>query len=68
MGIKGLSKAIRALAPRAVRETTLRDYRGRTLAIDACIYMYKFRYLGSPVELFAAQVQMLRGLGGGTLV
>ena len=43
MGIKGLSKAIRALAPRAVRETTLRDYRGRTLAIDACIYMYKFR-------------------------
>ena len=52
MGIKGLSKAIRRMAPAAVRETQLADYAGRTLAIDACIFMYKFRYIGRPIVLF----------------
>ena len=42
MGIKGLSKAIRRMAPAAVRETQLADYAGRTLTIDACIFMYIF--------------------------
>ena len=60
MGIRGLSKAIRALAPAAVRETTLADYAGNVLAIDSCIFMYKFRYLGDPVRLFTQQVEMLR--------
>ena len=63
MGIKGLSKAIRRMAPAAVRETQLADYAGRTLAIDACIFMYKFRYIGRPIELFTEQVRTLRDAG-----
>ena len=40
MGIKGLFPFLRDNAPEAVKETTLKDYLNRTLAIDASMQLY----------------------------
>ena len=42
MGILGLSKLIADLAPAAVKETTIRNYFGRRVAVDASMSMYQF--------------------------
>ena len=64
MGITGLSKAIRSMAPRAVRVTKLSDYKGMRFAIDGNIFMYKLKYICSPskclADLFEKQVHDLR--------
>ena len=42
MGIKQLAKLIADVAPGAVREQTLNDFTGRTIAIDASMAIYQF--------------------------
>lgn len=42
MGIKGLTKLINDLAPRAIRETKIESYFGRKIALDASMAMYQF--------------------------
>ena len=40
MGIKGLFPFLREKAPAAIKERSLKDYLGRTLAIDASMSLY----------------------------
>ena len=42
MGIKGLFPYIRDNAPGAIVETSLKDYMGRRLAVDASMHLYSF--------------------------
>ena len=42
MGIKGLFPFLRETAPAAIKERSLKDYLGRTLAIDASMSLYHF--------------------------
>ena len=42
MGIKGLFPFLREKAPGAIKERSLKDYLGRTLAIDASMSLYHF--------------------------
>ena len=42
MGIKGLFPFLREKAPDAIKERSLKDYLGRTLAIDASMSLYHF--------------------------
>ena len=42
MGIKGLFPFLREKAPVAIKERSLKDYLGRTLAIDASMSLYQF--------------------------
>jgi len=42
MGIKGLFPFLREKAPAAIKERSLKDYLGRTLAIDASMSLYHF--------------------------
>lgn len=44
MGIKGLNKIIKKVAPHIVKEKTITDYVGTKIAIDSSILMYKYRY------------------------
>jgi len=42
MGIKGLTKLIQALAENSYKETDIKAYFGRTIAIDATMALYQF--------------------------
>ena len=42
MGIKGLFPFLRSEAPGSIVETSLSDYMGRTLAVDASMHLYSF--------------------------
>ena len=42
MGIKNLMKLIQSVAPAAVKEITLKELMGRTIAIDASMAIYSF--------------------------
>ena len=42
MGIQGLTKIIGDHAPTAIRETTIKAYQGRKVAVDASMFLYQF--------------------------
>ena len=42
MGVKGLDKIIRAIAPNSVKIKTMKDYRGKSVAFDASPQIYRF--------------------------
>jgi flap endonuclease-1 len=44
MGIKGLNKVIRKLAPHIIREKHIGNYVNSRIAIDSSILIYKYRY------------------------
>ena len=52
MGIKGLNKVIRKLAPHIIREKHIGNYVNSKIAIDSSILIYKYRY-GKPVSFDA---------------
>lgn len=62
MGIKNLSKIIKKMAPNAIREITIEDLRGKTVALDVPIFMYKFTYINpdDPLEGFRMQLKAMR--------
>lgn len=62
MGIKGLFKIIKTCAPSAIEEVTMESLRGKTIAIDVPIFMYKFAYLNpdDPLEGFRYQLATVR--------
>ena len=44
MGIKGLKKLIRKYVPESIQPFQLSELYGKTIAVDSCILLYKFRY------------------------
>ena len=62
MGIKNLSKIIKKLAPTGVKDITMEELKGRTVAIDVPIFMYKFTYVNpsDPLEGFRLQLDLLK--------
>lgn len=44
MGIKGLNKIIKKIAPQIIREKPIADYVGTKISIDSSILLYKYRY------------------------
>jgi len=44
MGIQGLTTLIKKYAPNSITKVSLESFRGRTIAIDTSILLYKFRY------------------------
>lgn len=42
MGIRGLMDLIKEYAPKAIKESAMKNYFNRKIAIDASIYLYQF--------------------------
>ena len=59
MGIKNLTSIIKHNAPDGIRQVHLSEYRGRILAIDTSIYLYKYMYNGNHLEGFVKQIMRL---------
>lgn len=47
MGIKNLSKLLQKHCSQYIKRTTLNDYKGKTIGIDASIFFYKFIYVSN---------------------
>lgn len=50
MGIKGLNKIIKRVAPYIIKEKCIYEYTGTKIAIDSSILMYKYRYSANNSE------------------
>ena len=50
MGIKGLNKIIKRVAPQALKEKSIYEYRNSRIAIDSSILLYKYRYASNDSE------------------
>lgn len=59
MGIKNLTSIIKQHAPDGIKKVHLSEYRGRILAIDTSIYLYKYMYNGNHLEGFVRQIMRL---------
>jgi flap endonuclease-1 len=59
MGIKGLGKFIRSKHPQALREVSLASFRGKQVAVDAPIFMYRFCAVNPDtfLAMFQRQIQ-----------
>jgi len=62
MGIKNLSKILKKVAPAAISEITMEDLRGKTVALDVPIFMYKFHYVDptNPLLGFQNQIKVMK--------
>lgn len=56
MGIRGLRKYISG----CVRQMKIEEYRGKRVAVDTSIYLYKFKYGGNYLGSFNKQIEKLR--------
>ena len=64
MGIKDLNNFLKIRAKDGIKERFLWDYKGRTVAIDTSIYLYKFKYKNSRyLEGFFQQIYKLKSNG-----
>ncbi len=64
MGIKNLSKAIQRFAPNAVRRISLDQLRGKVVAVDTAIFLWRFKACRmDPVFGIRTQIRRLRSLG-----
>jgi len=59
MGIKNLTSIIKHNAPQGIAKVHLSEYRGRVIAIDTSIYMYKYMYNGNYLDGFVKQILRL---------
>jgi flap endonuclease-1 len=50
MGIKNLNRFLRTNCPKNIKQISLWDLKGKTIAIDASIYMYRFQTDGGLIE------------------
>ena len=59
MGIKNLTSIIKHNAPNGISKVHLSEYRGRVIAIDTSIYLYKYMYNGNYLNNFVKQILRL---------
>ena len=59
MGIKNLNRFLRVNCPQNIRQISLWDLRGKTIVIDASIYMYRFQTDNSLIEGIYQMVALL---------
>ena len=59
MGIKNLTSIIKHNAPEGIRKVHMSEYRGKILAIDISIYLYKYMYNGNYLDGFVKQIMRL---------
>ena len=59
MGIKNLNRFLRVNCPQNIRQISLWDLRGKTIVIDASIYMYRFQTDNSLIEGIYQMVSLL---------
>ena len=62
MGIHGLSKLIGDNAPKAVKESDIKAYEGRKIAVDASMSIYQFLIAVRQVSMFQSIVVKIRTL------
>lgn len=61
MGIKNLTSFLLEHCPTAIKETQLFELRGKKVAIDASIFLYRFKYKGNKlIPKFFEQINRLR--------
>lgn len=64
MGIKDLNNFLKTRADKGIKERYLWEYKGRKVAIDTSIYLYKFKYRNSRyLEGFFQQIYRLKSNG-----
>ena len=59
MGIKNLNRFLRVNCPQNIRQISLWDLRGKTIVVDASIYMYRFQTDNSLIEGIYQMVALL---------
>lgn len=59
MGIKNLNRFLRVNCPQNIRQISLWDLRGKTIVIDASIYMYRFQTDDNLIEGIYQMVALL---------
>ena len=55
MGIKDLNKFIKTFTPKAIKQVPISNYKGKTLAVDTSIFLYKFKYSNKLIDSFFQQ-------------
>ena len=60
MGIKNLNRFLRTNCPKNIRQISLWDLKGKTVAIDASIYMYRFQTDGGLIEGMYQMISLLK--------
>jgi hypothetical protein len=60
MGIKGLHHFLKSKCQTNIRQISLWELKGKTLVVDASIYMYKFRMDGCLIEGIYQMVSLLK--------
>lgn len=60
MGLRGLNRFLRANCQKNIRQISLWEIRGKTIVVDASIYMYRFQGDGGLIEGMYQMVGLLR--------
>lgn len=60
MGLRGLNRFLRANCQRNIRQISLWELKGKTIVIDASIYMYRFQGDGGLIEGMYQMIALLR--------
>ena len=60
MGIQYLNRIIRTYASRGVREIPLRSLKGKTLAVDTSIYLYRYQAEEALIENMYLMISLFR--------
>lgn len=63
MGIKNLNRFMQTNCPNAIRQITLWELKGKTIAIDALIYLYRFKSDGGLMEGIYQMVSLIQHYG-----
>jgi flap endonuclease-1 len=59
MGIKNLTSIIKRYTNNSIKKVHLTEYRGKIIAIDLSIYLYKYMYNGNYLDGFVKQILRL---------
>ena len=60
MGIKYLSSVLRETAPHAIKEISMRELKGKKIAVDVSIYMYRFLAEDALLENMYLMISLFR--------
>ena len=60
MGIQYLNRIIRTYAYKGVRELSLRSLKGKTLAVDTSIYLYRYQAEDALIENMYLMISLFR--------
>uniref|UniRef100_A0A6C0LK74 XPG N-terminal domain-containing protein n=1 Tax=viral metagenome TaxID=1070528 RepID=A0A6C0LK74_9ZZZZ len=63
MGLRGLNRFLRANCQKNIRQISLWELKGKTIAVDASIYMYRFQGDGGLIEGMYQMVSLMRHNG-----